>query len=98
MHTRIETARENRGHTQEDFAELLYVSVSHVAEVERGRAGISLKMLVKICNVLGLSADYVLFGGERDVDARLLDKLRRIDEKYLPMLDRMITELLALSG
>ena len=61
MYMRIRKAREDMGYTREKFAELLDVSVSYLAEVERGRTGISVKMLTKICRVLGLSADYVLF-------------------------------------
>lgn len=97
MYMRIRKARENLGYTREKFAELLDVSVSYMAEVERGRTGISVKMLIKICNVLGLSADYVLFGEDRNKDALLLDRIHRIDDKYLPLLDRMISELLAIS-
>ena len=47
--------------------------------------------------VLGLSADYVLFGEERKNDAMRADNIRRIDDKYLPLLDRVIAELLSLS-
>lgn len=97
MYQRIRKAREDLGYTREKFAEKLDVSVSYLAELERGRTGISVKMLVKVCNVLGLSADYVLFGNDRQEDARRLDAIHRIDEKYLPLLDRVITELLALS-
>lgn len=97
MYQRIRKAREDLGYTREKFAEKLDVSVSYLAELERGRTGISVKMLVKVCNVLGLSADYVLFGNDRQEDARRLDAIHRIDEKYLPLLDHVITELLALS-
>ena len=97
MYKRIRKAREDLGYTREKFAEKLDVSVSYLAELERGRTGISVKMLVKVCNVLGLSADYVLFGNDRQEDARRLDAIHRIDEKYLPLLDRIITELLALN-
>lgn len=96
MHTRIRRAREEMGYTREKFAELLDVSVSYMAEVERGRTGISVKMLIKICNVLGLSADYILFGEERTADTQLLEKLHRIDSRYIPLIDSMLTELLAL--
>ena len=65
MYTRIRKAREDLGYTREKFAEKLDVSVSYLAELERGRTGISVKMLIKVCKVLGLSADYVLFGSER---------------------------------
>lgn len=97
MHTRIRKAREDMGYTREQFAEKLDVSVSYMAEVERGRTGVSVKMLIKICDLLGLSADYILFGTNRDDDTMILDKIHRIDDKYIPLLNRIITELLALS-
>ncbi|MCI5486207.1 MAG: helix-turn-helix transcriptional regulator [Clostridiales bacterium] len=98
MHTRIRKAREDLGYTREKFAEKLDVSVSYLAELERGRTGISVKMLVKICHVLGLSADYVLFGTEHSQDDKRLEAIRRIDEKYLPLLDKVIEELLLLGA
>ena len=97
MHTRIRRAREQQGYTREQFAEKLDVSVSYLAELERGRTGISVKMLLKVCDLLGLSADYVLFGEERSADALLLDKIHRIDDRYLPLLNKVVGELLALS-
>lgn len=97
MYMRIRRARENMGYTREKFAELLDVSVSYLAEVERGRTGISVKMLVKMCNVLGLSADYILFGEERDTDTTLLNKINRIDEKYLTLVNKMLDELLVIN-
>lgn len=97
MYMRIRKAREDLGYTREKFAEKLDVSVSYLAELERGRTGISVKMLVKVCNVLGLSADYVLFGNDRQDDTLRLDAIHRIDEKYLPLLDKVIAELLALT-
>ena len=96
MHTRIRKARENLGYTRERFAEQLDVSVSYLAELERGRTGVSVKMLIRICDVLGLSADYVLFGESRSKDRLLLDKINRIDEKYIPLLEKVLSELLAL--
>ena len=97
MYMRIRKAREEMGYTREKFAEKLEVSVSYLAELERGRTGISVKMLIKVCDVLGLSADYILFGEERSEDALRLDKIHRIEEKYLPLLDGVITNLVALS-
>ena len=98
MHTRIRKAREDMGYTREKFAEKLDVSVSYLAELERGRTGLSVKMLIKVCNVLGLSSDNVLFGNERTEDELRLDAIRRIDEKYLPLLDKVIEELLSLDS
>ena len=97
MYMRIRKAREDQGYTREKFAEKLDVSVSYMAELERGRTGISVKMLIKVCNLLGLSADYVLFGNDRSGDEKRLDMIRRIDDKYLPILDAVTNELLELS-
>lgn len=97
MHARIRQAREEMGYTREKFAEKLDVSVSYLAELERGRTGISVKLLIKVCKVLGLSADYIIFGEDRPCDLLLLDKIHRIDEKYIPLLDGVISELLAIS-
>ena len=97
MYARIRKAREDAGYTREKFAELLDVSVSYLAEVERGRSNVSVKTLIKICNVLGLSADYVLFGENREADALLLEKLHRLDVKYLPLVTDIVNDLLALS-
>lgn len=97
MYMRIRKAREDAGYTREKFAELLDVSVSYMAEVERGRTGVSVKMLIRICDVLGLSADYVLFGAKRGDDDLRANRISHIDSRYLPLLDGVITELLALN-
>ena len=86
------------GYTRERFAETLDVSVSYLAELERGRTGISVKLLTKVCSVLGLSADYVLFGQERNDDTLRADRIHRIDDRYLPVLDGVIRELLTLGA
>ena len=86
MHARIRKAREDMGYTREQFAEKLDVSVSYLAELERGRTGISVRLLTKVCSVLGLSADYVLFGNTRTSDNSRIDKIHRIDNQYLPLL------------
>ena len=100
MYMRIRKAREDAGYVLRVAAKtdlLLDVSVSYLAEVERGRSNVSVKTLIKICNVLGLSADYVLFGENREADALLLEKIHRLDVKYLPLVTDIVNDLLALS-
>ena len=98
MFARIRSAREQAGYTREQFAELLDISVSYLAEVERGRTNVSVKTLIKICRLLGLSADYVLFGETRHEDKMLLDKIHRLDDQYIPLVQDMLDHLLALSS
>ena len=97
MHLRIRKAREDMGYTREKFAEKLDVSVSYLAELERGRTGISVRLLTKVCKILGLSADYILFGQERSEDQQRAELIGKIDDRYLPLLDKLISELLSLS-
>ena len=96
MYSRIRKAREEAGYTREQFAELLNVSNSYLAEVERGRTGVSLKTLTAICKLLGLSADYLIFGDNCSDDSLLLDKIHRLDRKYIPLVESMLNQLLAL--
>ena len=60
---RIKHARENARVTQEQLAE--YISVSskqYISDLERGKVGASVPTIIKICNSLHISADYILFG------------------------------------
>ena len=59
---RIRRAREQKHWTREQLAEKLELSVNAVADLERGKSGTRLETLVKLCALLGLSADYVLYG------------------------------------
>lgn len=97
MYKRIRKAREEMGYTREKFAEKLDVSVSYLAEVERGKMGISVKMLLKICTVLGLSADYLLFGDTYPSE-NVQTISNRIEPRYRPLLKAVVRELLALSA
>ncbi|NBI09327.1 XRE family transcriptional regulator [Colidextribacter sp. OB.20] len=65
----IQAAREAAGLTQERFAELLPMAPQNVSAVERGAVGISLKTLVRICEVLSVSGDTLLFGRTEENDA-----------------------------
>ena len=69
---RIQLSRERAGYTQEQFAELLDVGVQHISRVERGAVGISLTALKKTCEILGVSADYLLLGGSASEEGNVL--------------------------
>ena len=97
MHSRIRKAREDAGYTREKFAELIDVIFSYMAVLERGITNVSVKTLIKICKRLGLNADYILFGDNRDSNKELIDKLCKVDPKYLPLIDSIFNQLLAIS-
>lgn len=60
---RIKAARERAGFTQDRLAELTDVGVPYLAKLETGKVGISLPNFINFCSVLGVSADYLIWGG-----------------------------------
>ncbi|MCG8400850.1 MAG: helix-turn-helix domain-containing protein [Firmicutes bacterium] len=57
---RIEMLRESRGLTQEQFAKLLEIDVSELAELEKSKESTELAMLEKIAGFFGIKVDYFL--------------------------------------
>lgn len=61
---RLKQARREKDLTQEKFSEMLGISQKHYSEVERGLAGLSVKHLIQISDILSISLDYLLKGKE----------------------------------
>ena len=57
---RIKQARERRGMTQEELAERIDISASHMSVAERGKKGLKLETLVNIANALDVSPSELL--------------------------------------
>ncbi len=58
----IKRARERAGLTQERLSELIGIGPKSLSAIERGVVGISLASLCKVCKVLSISSDTLLFG------------------------------------
>lgn len=58
--SRIKAAREKKKITQEELAELLGMSTTHISVIERGVKPPKLETFIRIANVLGVSSDYLL--------------------------------------
>ncbi len=61
----IQKLREEQHYTQEELSEKLGVTPNHLSAIERGVSGISLELLEKLCQVLLVTSDHILFGYER---------------------------------
>lgn len=84
MGKRIRERRESLNMNRETLAEQLEVSPQFVADIEYGNKGISIKRLYILCQVLQVSADYVL-AGERENEEDNED-LMRAREKVMGIL------------
>ena len=85
---RIQEMRELRHYTQEQLAELLDVGVQHVSNIERGVAGISLTALKRTCEVLCVSADYLLLG------VGIINQLQSLPTEQAELAENGIAQLL----
>ena len=70
MGRRIRSRREALGLSRENLADKLKVSGQFIADIEYGHKGMSIKKLYTMCQILDVTADYILAGGllpeERD--------------------------------
>ena len=57
----IKREREKAGFTQDQFSELLGIGSKSLSSIERGVVGVSLTTLLKICDILHISANVLLY-------------------------------------
>lgn len=87
---RISKKRKQLNLTQEVLAEKMNVSVQMISNLERGNKSIKIENLLKLCEILNVSTDYILKGELIDSDkeeafTKLL-KLNKQDYKMIEML------------
>ena len=88
---RLREQREFLGLTRENVSNFVNISPQFLSEVERGKKGVSAEMLCRLCNGLGVSADYILTGKERSADTtRITALLTTLDKKYIPLAEEML--------
>ena len=92
---RAKIAREQAKMTQEQLAEKIDVSVQYVSDMERGLVGLSLATLKRLCVVLRVSSDQLLFGDRtKSPLAALGDKCNALTEKQQALLLDIIEKYL----
>ena len=65
---RLRVIRNERGYTQEKFAEILDVAYPTYKKIERAESGVTVNQLRLMKEKLDISADYLLFGEGNDFD------------------------------
>ena len=78
----VKLAREKSRLTQEQLAEQLECTPQYLSDLERGVVGISVALLKRLCVVLGVSSDDILFADESK------NTLETIEEKGRVLSDR----------
>ena len=89
----IQVAREQAGYTQDTLSEMLGMTPNHLSAIERGASGISLEALQRLCRLLGVSADRIIFGTD-EPETEALALARRISD-IKPEYRQQVQELLS---
>ena len=85
---RIQKSRELSGYTQEKLAEKVGVSIQYISDLERGVVGTSVPTLIKICNTLCASSDYILMGKTDGEDiSSVTGRLRHLSPEELKIIE-----------
>lgn len=92
---RIKIARINADYTQERLADQLGMTVTHISNIERGNAHVSLPALVRIANILKVSADDLLCDNIILSKHAYCKEMSRISEQCDEVEIRILTEVMA---
>lgn len=94
MGQRILARRKALDLTQDDLAEMIGVTSPMISNLEQGKKAIRPDNLAKVCKALGLSADFVLYGGDTHsfVDV-VVEKLTHLTDDELQIVNDMIDAL-----
>lgn len=95
MGNRIKLRRKELRIKQSELAEKLDISNNHISSIENGREKPSLDILLKICEELKVTPDYLLLGNihTNDIPQNIMDGLRLCSDADIA-LARQFIELL----
>ena len=91
----IKRERIKAGYTQEKFSELIGIGTKSLSAIERGTVGVSLTTLLRICKVLSVSSNSLLFENtpKNDVQA-ITERLERLTPAQLEIANSVLCKVL----
>ena len=88
---RISRERRERGITQEQLAERMDVSVQMISNLEGGKKAIRPENLVKLCESLEVSSDYILRGLSSGVESSVLaERISSLSGEKIRIIEKLI--------
>lgn len=95
---RIKAARESKKLTQEQLAEITGLTNNYISNIERTHSKPSIETLIKICNALETTPDYVLldsiYASKEYIVDEIAVKLKKCTKKNIQLISDFITLLL----
>lgn len=95
MGVRIAHRRRLINMTQEQLAERMNVSVQMVSNMENGNKAVRPENLLKVSEILDISADYILTGKETEYDSsRFLNKFNALSQPERGLVEMIVDYML----
>ena len=96
MGFRIAQRRQSLGLKQAQLAKTVGISAKYISDIETGKRRPSLETLVKICEALRITPDYVILGAMvKEEDLNILDSLKLLspqDKRKAEKIIRILCE------
>ena len=91
----IKRERVKAGYTQEKFSELIGIGTKSLSAIERGTVGVSLSTLLRICKVLSISSNSLLFeeSPKNDVQA-ITERLERLTPEQFAIANDILCKVM----
>lgn len=90
---KLKEIRLSKGLPQDAVASAAEVNTSHISNIENNRVKVSLSTLIYICNVLGVTVDYVLsseYTSDSAIDREILKEISDFSDEDKERLLRII--------
>lgn len=96
MGLRIVSRRKRLGIKQNELAEQINISNNYLSGIERGKENPSLEVVIKICNALQVTPDYLLLGNlhANNVPQNIFESLRLCSEEDIELISQFIQLLI----
>ena len=97
---RIRATRKNHKFTQEQLADRLFLTDESVSNFENGKTMCMPENVAKICELFGVTSDYIYFGiecsqkKENSKMDRIMDRIKDCSEDDLDRIEKMLSLLL----
>lgn len=92
---RIRNLRKNRGISQEELAESVDISATHISHIENGSTKLSLTVLVNIASVLSVQIDELLFdhvsSSSDHIISNIIESLSSCSKQQLKIINEIMS-------
>ena len=84
----IRKRRKALGITQSRLADMLEISPNHISSIETGKTDASVKLIIKLCDVLNVTPDYLFLGNmhSNNISKDIVDIIRLLSDDDLNLL------------